>query len=103
MAQALSATADQAQRLALITDSVAWLRDNRGVTVKYVTWPGDELADWHSATRTLYIAADATLIDQVWAFTEIVRLLDVGPDACPDARKTHILHVVPDPGDTLPA
>jgi hypothetical protein len=101
MSQALSTIADQAQRLALITDAVAWLRDNRGVTVRYVTWPGRELADWHSATRTLEIAADATLIDQIWAFTEVVRLLDVGPDACPAARKTPILHLVPEPGATL--
>ena len=102
MAQALSASRDQSQRLAMITEAVDRLTHDCGITVKYATWRSDELADWHSATRTYYIAADATLDDQVWAIMEFVLLLTVGPEACAGAHPAPILHAVPDTSDELP-
>ena len=101
MAQALTASRDPSERLAMVTDTVARLRHDCGITVKYVTWRGDELADWHSATRTYYISADATLDDQVWAIMQLVLLLTVGPHAAAGAHKTSVLHLVPESGDTL--
>jgi hypothetical protein len=99
MAQARPASPDPAQRLTFINEVVYRLQDGLGVTIKYVTWPGDELADWHSATRTFEVAADAAVDDQVWAYMELILLLTVGPDACAGARQTPILHLVPEPVD----
>jgi Ser/Thr protein kinase RdoA (MazF antagonist) len=99
MAQALTASRGPSQRLAMITEIVTRLRRDCDVTVKHVTWPGRELADWHSSSRTFYIAADATLDDQAWAIMELVLLLTVGPEACAGAHPTPILHLVPEPSD----
>jgi hypothetical protein len=97
MAQALTASPGLSQRLAMITEIVDRLQRDCDVTVKHVTWPGRELADWHSSTRTFYLASDATLDDQVWVFMELVLLLTVGPEACAGAHPAPILHVVPEP------
>jgi hypothetical protein len=99
MTQALPAALDPTRRLAFISEVITRLSGDLGITIRYVTWPGDELADWHSAARTFYIASDATLDQQVWAFMDLLLLLVVGPDACNAAHRMPILHSVPQPGD----
>lgn len=95
MTQALTASLrDPAQCLTFIGEVTGRL-SRAGVTIKYVDFPRGELSEWHAGSRTFCLASDATLEDQVWACTELMLLLVVGPDACTGAHITPLLQVVP--------
>ena len=73
------------------------LRDELGVTVVYGQLPDPDVASvWVDATRTMHIAPDISLGDEVFLLIQLWLLLAYGPEATTGRAVTH-LQLVPPP------
>ena len=94
---------DPAQLVVGLAEVSRQLCDDLGVTVVYGQLPDpDDASEWVGATRTIHIAHDISLEDEVTLLIQLWLLLVVGPEATTGRAVTH-LQLVPPPRTALAA